>query len=80
MVITGLQNEIGNFAPCLICKTMAASSFYTCLGGLVGLSTKTPSKVGGRARGELIRVDDEEQDHGYILYTRVQFPAPQNTK
>lgn len=60
---------------------MAASSFYTCLGGLVEFSAKTPSKMGGRARGELIKVDDEEQDHSYIFsIPGVQFPAPQNTK
>lgn len=44
-------------------------------------SAKTPSKMGGRARGELIKVDDEEQDHSYIFsIPGVQFPAPQNTK
>lgn len=59
---------------------MAASSFYTCLGGLVEFSAKTPSKMGGRARGELIKVDDEEQDLGYILYTWGPVSSPSKHK
>lgn len=43
-------------------------------------SAKTPSKMGGRARGELIKVDDEEQDHSYSLYTWGPVSSPSKHK